>query len=71
MRDDLHPSITATVPVSLGALAVAAHVSQRHNCVMISADTKMVSEQTTMKMQSQQTLCREQNLEGVLGVPSY
>lgn len=39
----IHPSTTATVPVSSGGLALAAEVSQRHVYEMISADIKSVN----------------------------
>jgi hypothetical protein len=39
-RSGPHPSITATVPVSLGTLAVAAQVSQRHQYEMNLPDIK-------------------------------
>jgi hypothetical protein len=35
-----HPSTTATVPVSLGTLAVAVQVSQRHQYEITLADIK-------------------------------
>jgi hypothetical protein len=39
-RSGLHPSTTATVPVSLGILAVAAQVSKRHQYEITLADIK-------------------------------
>jgi hypothetical protein len=39
-RGHSHPSTTATVPVSLGTLAVAAQVSQRHQYQITLADIK-------------------------------